>query len=160
MADSPTERPRRDGSTSVTAELVSVGSELTSGHVVNTNVCYLSQRLAECGIQTAFHTTVGDDAERMAEVLRLACQRTDVVIVTGGLGPTRDDFTRAVRIAEAVGSEVGAIAVDSDDTIAKVSPSSTHVTVRGMAAPTARTRERRSTAASTANRAARTTRSQ
>jgi len=102
VADSPTESPRGDDSTSVTAELVSVGSELTSGHVTNTNVCYLSQRLAECGIQTAFHTTVGDDAERMAEVLRTACRRADVVVVTGGLGPTRDDFTRDI-IAQVAG---------------------------------------------------------
>lgn len=87
---------------SLTAELVAVGSELTSGHVLNTNVCWLSQRLADCGIRTVFHTTVGDEAERMAEALRTATRRADLVIVTGGLGPTRDDFTREV-IARAAG---------------------------------------------------------
>lgn len=102
MAASPADPTAGPASASVTAELVSVGSELTSGHVVNTNVCYLSQRLAECGIQTVFHTTVADDAERMAEALRTACPRADVVIVTGGLGPTRDDFTRDV-IAQVAG---------------------------------------------------------
>ena len=86
----------------VTAELVSVGSELTSGHVLNTNVCYLSQRLADCGIRTVLHTTVGDEAQRMAEAVRTATQRADLVVVTGGLGPTRDDFTREI-IAQVAG---------------------------------------------------------
>jgi len=93
------------GGERITAELLSIGSELTSGHVVNTNVCYLSQRLAGCGIHTAFHTTVGDDGPRMAEALRAASRRADVVIVTGGLGPTRDDFTREV-IAQVAGKEL------------------------------------------------------
>lgn len=78
------------------AELVTVGSELLLGEAVDTNSAWISARLAEAGVDVLQHTTVGDHTERMLAALRGACERADVVIVTGGLGPTHDDLTRAV----------------------------------------------------------------
>src|SRR3954467_12957526 len=76
------------------AEVISIGDELTSGERLDTNGQWLAQRLAECGIQTRFHTTVADDLALNVRVFREAGERADVVISTGGLGPTADDLTR------------------------------------------------------------------
>lgn len=76
------------------AETVFVGTELLLGEILNTNAQYISQRLAELGIDQYYQVTVGDNAERLAGVLRLALSRADVVITSGGLGPTQDDLTR------------------------------------------------------------------
>ena len=76
------------------AEVVAIGDELTSGQRVDTNSAWISQRLAEIGVTTSFHTTVADDLLACVEVFRLAGGRADVVIMTGGLGPTADDLTR------------------------------------------------------------------
>lgn len=84
------------------AEIISIGDELTSGQRLDTNSQWLSQRLGELGIATAFHSTVGDDLEQNVEVFRAAVARADVVISTGGLGPTADDLTREA-LAKLVG---------------------------------------------------------
>lgn len=76
------------------AEIISVGSELTSGVSLDTNGQWLSARLAEVGIEVAFHTTVADDMEANVGVFDIATKRADLVLVTGGLGPTLDDLTR------------------------------------------------------------------
>jgi nicotinamide-nucleotide amidase len=76
------------------AEVVSIGSEITSGQNLDTNTQWLSLRLAEIGIPTGFHTTVADHMEDNVEVISRASQRADVVLITGGLGPTQDDLTR------------------------------------------------------------------
>lgn len=76
------------------AEIVSIGDEITSGSVVDTNSAYLSRQLSELGLRTLYHTTVGDEMEAMADVFALAVRRADLVVVTGGLGPTEDDLTR------------------------------------------------------------------
>lgn len=76
------------------AEIVSVGSELTSGQNLDTNSQWLSQRLAEVGIPVGWHTTVADDLEDNVAALRIATGRAGLVLVTGGLGPTQDDLTR------------------------------------------------------------------
>jgi competence/damage-inducible protein CinA-like protein len=78
------------------AEIVSIGSELTSGQNLDTNSQWLSRRLAEMGIPVLFHTTVADDLEANLDVFRAAVRRTNLVIATGGLGPTQDDLTRDV----------------------------------------------------------------
>jgi nicotinamide-nucleotide amidase len=78
------------------AEIVSIGDELTSGQRLDTNSQWLSQQLAELGIRTGFHTTVADDLEANLRVFQAAVQRADLVIATGGLGPTADDLTREV----------------------------------------------------------------
>lgn len=76
------------------AEVISIGDELTSGQRLDTNSQWISQRLADLGIRTLFHTTVADDLESNRVVFEVACQRADIVIATGGLGPTADDLTR------------------------------------------------------------------
>jgi competence/damage-inducible protein CinA-like protein len=83
------------------AEVISVGSELTSGQNLDTNSQWLSRRLAEIGIPVAFHTTVADDLADNVAVFQAACARADLVLVTGGLGPTQDDLTREALAAAA-----------------------------------------------------------
>lgn len=76
------------------AEIISVGTELLLGQIVNTNAQYLSQRLAELGIDVYYQTVVGDNVNRLLESIRIARSRADVLVFTGGLGPTADDVTR------------------------------------------------------------------
>jgi nicotinamide-nucleotide amidase len=76
------------------AEVISIGSELTSGQNLDTNCQWLSQRLAEMGIAVGWHTTVADDLDANVECFRIAAGRARLVIATGGLGPTQDDLTR------------------------------------------------------------------
>jgi nicotinamide-nucleotide amidase len=78
------------------AEIISIGSELTSGRNLDTNARWLSLRLGEIGIPVAFHTTIADDLDDNVAAFRLASERADVVLTTGGLGPTQDDLTREV----------------------------------------------------------------
>ena len=78
------------------AEIVSIGSELLLGQIVDTNAAWMAQRLTELGVNLYYKTVVGDNPARMAEVLNQALDRTDVVITGGGLGPTQDDLTREV----------------------------------------------------------------
>jgi nicotinamide-nucleotide amidase len=87
------------------AEIISIGSELTSGQNLDTNSQWLSRRLAEMGIPVGFHTTVADDLADNVNVFRVASERADVVLVTGGLGPTQDDLTREV-MANVAGVEL------------------------------------------------------
>ncbi|MHB9025809.1 MAG: competence/damage-inducible protein A [Armatimonadota bacterium] len=77
------------------AEVISIGTELLLGQITDTNAVYLAQRLAELGISLFYKSTVGDNPDRLAEVLRLARERSDLLICTGGLGPTEDDITAA-----------------------------------------------------------------
>jgi len=78
----------------MTAEILAVGTELLMGQIANTNAQYISRRLAELGINVYFHTVVGDNALRLEETLKRALERSDIVITTGGLGPTMDDLTK------------------------------------------------------------------
>lgn len=86
----------------MTAELISVGTELLLGNIVNTNASYLAEQCALCGISVFFQTTVGDNEERLFSTLQLALSRSDIVILSGGLGPTQDDLTKEVA-AKALG---------------------------------------------------------
>lgn len=76
------------------AEIVSIGTELLLGEIVDSNAAYIARQLASIGLNLFFKTTVGDNAERIAYVLQQAMARSDVIITTGGLGPTVDDVTR------------------------------------------------------------------
>jgi len=76
------------------AEILCVGTELLLGDIVNTNAAYLARELAALGIGCYYQSVVGDNAGRLAESLRLALSRADMVITTGGLGPTYDDLTK------------------------------------------------------------------
>jgi nicotinamide-nucleotide amidase len=78
----------------VRAELVGVGTELLLGQIANTNAQWMSERLAAVGVDVLHHQVVGDNLDRIVAVLTLALERADVVLVTGGLGPTEDDITR------------------------------------------------------------------
>ena len=84
------------------AEVISIGDEIVSGQLLDTNSQWLSTRLADLGIRVLYHTTVGDDLQAQADVFRQAIARADVIICTGGLGPTADDLTRQA-LAEATG---------------------------------------------------------
>jgi len=81
------------------AEVIAIGDELTSGARLDTNSQWLSERLRELGLEVLYHVTVGDDLQACADVFRLALKRSDVVLVTGGLGPTADDLTREALAA-------------------------------------------------------------
>lgn len=84
------------------AEIIAVGSELTTGAKLDTNSQWLSLELAAVGIPVHYHTTVADDRARMVEVLQVAVRRSGLIVITGGLGPTLDDLTRQAS-AELVG---------------------------------------------------------
>lgn len=86
-------------------EILSVGTEILLGDILNTNCRFLSVELAKLGITVLRHTTVGDNADRLAAALGTALERSDIVIATGGLGPTADDITRDV-CCEAMGFEL------------------------------------------------------
>ena len=77
-----------------TAEIIAVGTELLLGNIVNTNARDISQALANLGVNVFWHTVVGDNPERLRQALDIARRRSDVVITTGGLGPTYDDLTK------------------------------------------------------------------
>jgi nicotinamide-nucleotide amidase len=78
----------------VRAEIVAVGTELLLGQIANTNARWMSERLADAGVDVHHHQVVGDNVERIVAALRIGLDRADVVLVTGGLGPTGDDVTR------------------------------------------------------------------
>ena len=84
-------------------EIVTTGSELLLGQIINTNTSYLARKLNLIGINIAFHTTVGDNYHQIKDVLSRAVKRADLVITTGGIGPTGDDLTREV-VADLVGA--------------------------------------------------------
>ncbi len=88
-----------------TAEILCVGTELLLGDIVNTNAAFLSQRLADLGISVYKHTAVGDNPERLRAALGLALDSADLVITSGGLGPTYDDLTKET-VAAALGLEM------------------------------------------------------
>lgn len=76
------------------AEIIAVGTELLLGQIVNTNAQYLSRELAGLGIDLYFQTVVGDNMSRLTDAIQLAADRADLVIMTGGIGPTQDDLTK------------------------------------------------------------------
>jgi len=78
------------------AEILAVGTEILLGDIVNTNAQYISKRLADLGIEVYHQSVVGDNPERLLEAYRLAFSRVDLVITSGGLGPTKDDLTKEV----------------------------------------------------------------
>ncbi len=87
------------------AEILSIGDELTSGQRLDTNSQWLSEQLGNLGIKTVFHTTVGDSMSDNVDAFRTAARRADIVLATGGLGPTADDLTREA-MAEAFGLQL------------------------------------------------------
>lgn len=86
-------------------EVISIGDEITSGQRLDTNSQWLSTQLGELGVRVLYHTTVADELSPMVDVLRAAATRADVIVATGGLGPTADDLTRQA-LAEVAGVEL------------------------------------------------------
>jgi nicotinamide-nucleotide amidase len=84
------------------AEIVVIGTELLLGQIIDTNAAYLAQQLSSIGVNLYYKSTVGDNKGRIVEVLKLASGRSDIVITTGGIGPTLDDMTRE-SVAEVLG---------------------------------------------------------
>src|SRR5437762_1230876 len=97
-----TSAARRLAGHTMLTEILSIGSELTSGQNLDTNSQWLSRRLAEIGIAVGWHTTVADDLAINVDAFKIAAGRAALVIATGGLGPTQDDLTRAA-LAQAAG---------------------------------------------------------
>jgi nicotinamide-nucleotide amidase len=89
----------------VNAEIVAIGSELLLGQIVNTNSAWMAQCLAGIGVNLFYKTIVGDNAGRRREIISRALERSDVVITSGGIGPTEDDLTREI-VAEVTGREL------------------------------------------------------
>ena len=87
------------------AEILAVGTELLMGQIVNTNAQYITKRLNDVGVNVYYHSVVGDNPNRLKECLLLALSRADVVITTGGLGPTKDDITKET-IADILGMKL------------------------------------------------------
>ncbi|OIU72156.1 competence/damage-inducible protein A [Rossellomorea aquimaris] len=85
------------------AEIIAVGSELLLGQIANTNAQYISEQLAEAGVNVYYHTSVGDNPVRLSQAVKVAQERADLLIFTGGLGPTKDDLTKET-IAKALGT--------------------------------------------------------
>ncbi|WP_040205053.1 competence/damage-inducible protein A [Neobacillus jeddahensis] len=89
----------------VNAEIIAVGSELLLGQIVNTNARFLSQQLADIGINVFYHTVVGDNPDRLKTAIEVAEKRATMIIFTGGLGPTKDDLTKET-IAKHLGKKL------------------------------------------------------
>ena len=81
------------------AELISVGTELLLGNIVNTNAAFLSEECAKLGLSVYYQTTVGDNRERMTEVIRTALSRADVVVLNGGLETQYRDGKKIISVA-------------------------------------------------------------
>ena len=88
-----------------TAELIAVGTEILLGNIANTDAQDLSQTLSALGIDVYHHTVVGDNPQRLREALTIARDRADIIITTGGLGPTYDDMTKQT-VAETFGRKL------------------------------------------------------
>jgi nicotinamide-nucleotide amidase len=87
------------------AEIIAVGSELLLGQIVNTNARFISQQLAGLGVNVYYHTVVGDNSARLKSALEIAERRSNLIIFTGGLGPTKDDLTKET-IAKHLGRQL------------------------------------------------------
>lgn len=86
----------------MTAEIICVGTELLLGNIVNTNAAFLAEECARLGLSSYYQTVVGDNRERLLQTLQTALERSDIVLLSGGLGPTRDDLTKET-VAQVLG---------------------------------------------------------
>src|ERR671937_1399913 len=102
FCSSMSSRDRERKENTLQAEIVVIGTELLLGQIIDTNAAYLAQQLSSIGVNLYYKSTVGDNKGRIVEVLKLASGRSDIVITTGGIGPTLDDMTRE-SVAEVLG---------------------------------------------------------
>lgn len=96
-------------------EIISVGTELLLGQIANTDAKFISEKLTSLGIDVHFQTNVGDNKSRLLECLKIASNRSDIIILTGGLGPTMDDLTK-----ETVAEFFGLKLIEDTDTKLKI----------------------------------------
>lgn len=89
----------------IRTEIIAVGSELLLGQIVNSNAQFLSSQLAELGMNVYYHTVVGDNSARLEQAIKIAQDRSNVIVFTGGLGPTKDDLTKET-ISRTIGKEL------------------------------------------------------
>lgn len=89
----------------MTVEIIAVGTEILLGNIVNTNAAYLAEKCAALGLSCYHQDVVGDNEERLSETLKLALSRSDIILLSGGLGPTQDDLTKEVA-AKVCGKEL------------------------------------------------------
>ncbi len=87
------------------AEILTIGTEITTGSILNTNNQFLSKKLLDLGIDVHYHSTVDDNVDRIHDAIRLALKRSDLIITTGGLGPTADDMTKEI-ISKSLGLDL------------------------------------------------------
>lgn len=78
----------------MTVEIIAVGTEILLGNIVNTNAAYLAEKCAGLGLSCYHQDVVGDNEERLCETIKTALSRSDILLLTGGLGPTQDDLTK------------------------------------------------------------------
>lgn len=97
------------------AEIIAVGTEILLGQVVDTNSAYIAQGLADAGIEVYYHSLVGDNADRLTDVVNQARSRSDLVVISGGLGPTKDDLTK-----QTVAQLLGVKLVEDQPAMAKI----------------------------------------
>ncbi|MED3724936.1 competence/damage-inducible protein A [Priestia filamentosa] len=97
------------------AEIIGVGSELLLGQIANTNAQFLSKQLASLGVNVYYHTVVGDNPKRLETAIEAAKERADLLIFTGGLGPTKDDLTK-----ETVAKSLGRSLVSHEESLASI----------------------------------------
>lgn len=97
------------------SEIIAVGSELLLGQIANTNAQFLSKQLAQLGINVFFHTVVGDNPHRLKSAIEIAEKRSNLIIFTGGLGPTKDDLTK-----ETIASHLGKKLVEDEDSLKRI----------------------------------------
>lgn len=81
------------------AEIIAIGTEILLGQIVNTNAAFVAKRLADLGIDVYYQSVVGDNSERLTQAIKLAVSRSDLIILLGGLGPTKDDLTKQTAAA-------------------------------------------------------------
>ena len=86
-------------------ELICVGTEILMGNIVNTNAAFMAERCAVLGLDCFYQSVVGDNEARLEETIRTASKRSDIVILSGGLGPTEDDLTKETA-AKVMGKEL------------------------------------------------------
>jgi len=89
----------------MTVELISVGTEILLGNIVNTNAAYLAEQCAKLGLSCYYQSVVGDNEQRLMQTVETALGRADIVILSGGLGPTQDDLTKE-SVAKVLGREL------------------------------------------------------
>ncbi|MFD6441664.1 molybdopterin-binding protein, partial [Peribacillus sp. NPDC060186] len=97
------------------AEIIAVGSELLLGQINNTNGRFLSQQFAEMGVNVFYHTVVGDNDRRLQQAIEIAESRANLIVFTGGLGPTKDDLTK-----ETIARHIGKKLVFNDEALQSI----------------------------------------